>query len=127
MAQAFIYTDSKRNAVSCPRAAWRKGIKKSKQPINAVFGPDETGKAGDHGGAIAFTDARILLFPVRSLVGVFAWVTSNHALKELQRYMAMAGKNPKQDNDPLASRQELFCHAHARSSRMPAVPTSGHP
>lgn len=36
--------------------------------IKTVFGPDTTG-ANEHGGAVAITDARILLFPVRSLKG----------------------------------------------------------
>lgn len=40
-----------------------------------VFGPD-TNNADLHAGAVTFTDARLLLLPVRSLRGVFAWVTS---------------------------------------------------
>ena len=40
--------------------------------VKLVFGPDE----GDlHAGALGFTDARLLLFPVKSVKGVFAWVT----------------------------------------------------
>ncbi len=42
----------------------------------AVFGPD-TQNAAEHAGAVAFTDARILAFPVRSLKGVFAWVSAS--------------------------------------------------
>ncbi|MGB4096170.1 MAG: type III-B CRISPR module RAMP protein Cmr4, partial [Acetomicrobium sp.] len=41
--------------------------------ITLVFGPEESG--AEHAGCIAFTDARILFFPVKSLKGVFAWVT----------------------------------------------------
>jgi len=41
----------------------------------AVFGP-ETSNASDHAGSAQFTDARLLLLPVRSLAGTFAWVTS---------------------------------------------------
>jgi len=41
----------------------------------AVFGP-ETANASDHAGSAQFTDARLLLLPVRSLAGTFAWVTS---------------------------------------------------
>jgi CRISPR-associated protein Cmr4 len=36
-------------------------------------------------GAATFTDARLLLLPVRSLRGVFAWVTSPLLLKRLMR------------------------------------------
>jgi len=50
----------------------------------AVFGPD-TDKAADHAGALSPGDARILLFPVRSLSGVFAWTTSMLALHRFQR------------------------------------------
>jgi len=39
-----------------------------------IFGPD-TNNASDHAGAISVGDAKILLFPVRSLKGVFAYVT----------------------------------------------------
>ncbi|MGQ9556097.1 MAG: type III-B CRISPR module RAMP protein Cmr4 [Anaerolineae bacterium] len=51
------------------------------------------GKAGSEGenwaGAIAPGDARILLFPVRSLAGVFAWVTSRDVLARFQREAAL--------------------------------------
>jgi CRISPR-associated protein Cmr4 len=56
--------------------------------LAAVFGPD-TDHAADHAGAIAFTDARLLAFPVRSLKGVFAWVTCPEALSRLRRDLAL--------------------------------------
>jgi len=49
-----------------------------------VFGPKTT-NADDHAGAVVFTDARLLLLPVRSLKGVFAWVTSPLMLRRLAR------------------------------------------
>jgi CRISPR-associated protein Cmr4 len=53
------------------------------------------GKAGDSGdnfaGAIALGDARILLFPVRSLAGVFAWTTCLNVLQRFARDCALAG------------------------------------
>ncbi|GAB4403856.1 MAG: type III-B CRISPR module RAMP protein Cmr4 [Anaerolineales bacterium] len=49
-----------------------------------VFGPD-TGNAELHAGAVTFTDARLLLLPIRSLRGVFAWVTSPLLLRRLAR------------------------------------------
>ena len=36
----------------------------------------------DFAGAIGFTDARLLLFPVKSLKGVFAWVTCKKVLSQ---------------------------------------------
>ncbi|MGH7964799.1 MAG: type III-B CRISPR module RAMP protein Cmr4 [Candidatus Binatia bacterium] len=56
----------------------------------AIFGP-ETNSASDHAGALSAGDARLLLFPVRSLAGVFAWVTSVDALARFQREAAMVG------------------------------------
>lgn len=41
-------------------------------------------------GAIGFTDARLLLFPVKSWKGVFAWVTCLRALKQFQSDMQLA-------------------------------------
>jgi len=49
-----------------------------------IFGPD-TGNAELHASAVMFTDARLLLLPVRSLHGVFAWVTSPLLLRRLVR------------------------------------------
>lgn len=59
----------------------------------AVFGPD-TKNAAEHAGAVAFTDARILAFPVRSLKGVFAWVTCPAVLARLSRDQELAGAVP---------------------------------
>jgi CRISPR-associated protein Cmr4 len=58
--------------------------------LYAVFGP-ETSDAHDHAGALSLTDARILAFPVRSLRGVFAWVTCPAVLERLNRDLSLAG------------------------------------
>lgn len=50
----------------------------------AAFGP-ETTNAGEFGGALSITDARLAAFPVRSLRGVFAWVTCQAALDRFAR------------------------------------------
>ena len=39
----------------------------------------------DYAGALGFTDARLLLFPLKSLRGIFAWVTCPSVLKKLQK------------------------------------------
>lgn len=54
-----------------------------------VFGPD-TNNAELHAGSVQFTDLRLLLLPVRSLVGVFAWVTSPLLLHRFSRDAAGA-------------------------------------
>lgn len=57
-----------------------------KDLVSLVFGPEE----GElHSSAIAFTDARILLFPVKSLKGVFAWITCPTVLERFKRDMEM--------------------------------------
>lgn len=57
-----------------------------------TFGPDfNRGDGEAHAGAATFTDGRLLLFPVRSLNGVFAYTTSRFALSRLRRDLVMAG------------------------------------
>jgi len=77
----------------CLRAAYRQAndVGDEDDAVTTLFG-----KAGGEGqnfaGAIAPGDARILLFPVRSLAGVFAWTTSLHALATFQRVARLAGQ-----------------------------------
>ncbi len=60
--------------------------------VEVVFGPEpESGRASDHAGALSVGDARLLLFPVRSLAGVWAWVTSRNVLARLKRDAELAG------------------------------------
>ena len=49
-----------------------------------IFGPDPA-NASDHAGAAQFSDQRLLLLPVRSLAGTFAWVTSPLILTRFAR------------------------------------------
>ena len=55
--------------------------------IARLFGPETN--ASDHAGAIAFTDAQLVAFPVRSLKNTFVYATSPTALARLKR---LAGK-----------------------------------
>ncbi len=55
-----------------------------------IFGPD-TANAAAHAGAIQISDLRMVALPVRSLAGVFAWVTSPLLLQRLSRDAQMAG------------------------------------
>jgi len=63
------------------------------QEYLAIFGP-ETGSASEHAGALSVGDARILLFPVRSLAGVFAWTTSVNVLARFFRDICATGCKP---------------------------------
>jgi len=64
-----------------------------KDKLLALFGP-ETGSASEHAGAAVFGDARLLLFPVRSLAGVFAYVTSPYLLERFAREASLTGLEP---------------------------------
>ncbi len=70
----------------CLRAAARSKLQPTE--LDAIFGPEQD--PSEHAGALAVGDARVLLFPVRSLAGVFAWTTSAHALARFYREAAMA-------------------------------------
>lgn len=51
--------------------------------ITRLFGPDTS--ASDHAGAIAFTDAALVAFPVRALKNTFVYATCPTALARLKR------------------------------------------
>lgn len=57
----------------------------------AIFGPD-TDHAEDYASALVVGDARILLFPVRSLAGVYAYVTSADVLNRFKRDFVRDGR-----------------------------------
>jgi CRISPR-associated protein Cmr4 len=70
------------------------GKTKGMPHFEAVFGPD-TGNADKHAGALSPGDAKILLFPVRSLAGVFAWTTSVEVLQRFLRDASMVDIEPE--------------------------------
>ena len=74
------------------RAAVRekKGWKDDDPELLAIFGKAE-GEGKSYAGAVSVGDARLLLFPVRSLSGVFAWVTSRDVLSRFIRDTRLAG------------------------------------
>ncbi|MBM4330707.1 MAG: type III-B CRISPR module RAMP protein Cmr4 [Deltaproteobacteria bacterium] len=72
----------------------RKNQNKDREKIKYIFGPElERDEKLEFAGAVTFTDARLLLFPVRSLRGVFAYCTSCFALERLKRDLTIAGKS----------------------------------
>ncbi len=65
-----------------------------KKHFQKAKGKDKEGKPEfedqiSFAGAVGFTDARLLLFPVKSMKGVFAWVTCLCALKQFERDMQL--------------------------------------
>ena len=59
--------------------------------IKLIFGA-EANEIDTHAGAVAFSDARLLLFPVRSLTSQFKWVTCPAALRRYQKDKARLGQ-----------------------------------
>jgi len=57
------------------------------ETISLAFGPEN---GDDHAGALGFTDARLLLFPVKSMKGVFAWVTCPKVLARFRNDLKLA-------------------------------------
>lgn len=72
----------------------------------ALFGPDQTA-AHEHAGSVVFSDQRLLLLPVRSLFGVFAWATCPLILQRFARDIAEVGGQalPKLPEAPLLTDQ----------------------
>lgn len=85
----------------------RRRANEEDEQLVAAFGPAKPDETSSHAGALSFTDARLLAFPVRSLVGVFAWVTCPAVLQRLQRDISLSGNRvefdiPKVDKDRVA-------------------------
>lgn len=81
-----------------------RGNGQDEQDLFVVFGPD-TVDAHAHAGALSLTDARPLAFPVRSLSGVFAWVTCPAVLDRLNRDLAISGRTTLGDIPEIAPGQ----------------------
>ena len=79
--------------------------------IKRLFGPDTD--ASDHAGAIAFTDAQLVAFPVRSLKNTFVYATSPTALARLKR---LAGKAAPWAVPEVAEGQALVASTSALSN-----------
>lgn len=76
-----------------------KKLEADKTLFNAAFGAlqKEQTPGDERQGGLAFTDARLLLFPVKSMKGVFAWITCPFVLKRFEEDL----KRVKNENPPL--------------------------
>jgi len=54
----------------------------NEKKVEAIFGPKES--AEEFASCISITDAKILLYPIRSVRGVFAWITCPFVLKRFK-------------------------------------------
>ena len=72
-----------------------------------IFGPD-TDNASAHAGAVILTDLRLVTLPVRSLAGVFAWVSSPFLLQRLARDAQMAELSDAPKEPSVANAQTVL-------------------
>lgn len=80
-----------------------------KNLIDIIFGPSaEEGKGNEHAGALIAGDARILLFPVRSLNGVFAYITSYDVLSRFRRDIERGQNTPLPWNVPTETKDKAL-------------------
>jgi CRISPR-associated protein Cmr4 len=101
---------------------WASGIKgvirnlalrkwNDKDKVNTIFGPDPE-DASDFASCISITDAKILLYPVRSVKGVFAWITCPFVLKRFKEDLNAIGVDFKVNDQeiqiPAISDNEAF-------------------
>jgi len=87
----------------------RKKANEEDDDLVAAFGPGKGNDASDHAGALAITDARLAAFPVRSLRGVFAWVTCPAVLGRLNRDLHIAASPNAFDVPTLDDNTHLLC------------------
>jgi len=73
--------------------------KRREEIVKVIFGPESNGN-NEHAGALSPGDGRILLFPVRSLAGVFAWITCPLVLSRLVRDLKLSKQSKNWDIKP---------------------------
>jgi CRISPR-associated protein Cmr4 len=67
--------------------------------ITAAFGYEGDDNDKSQAGALGFSDARLLLFPVKSMKGVFAWITCPQIISKLNDELKLAGIKDEKGND----------------------------
>jgi CRISPR-associated protein Cmr4 len=72
---------------------------KRNELVKVIFGPEGNGSS-EHAGALSPGDGRILLFPVRSLAGVFAWITCPLVINRLIRDLNLANHSHNWNIEP---------------------------
>ena len=89
---------------------WSSGIKgvirdlasrvwNDKDRVETIFGPEDG--SSDFASCISITDAKILLYPVRSVKGVFAWITCPFVLKRFMEDLNAVGEEFKHNNQEI--------------------------
>ncbi|GBC75556.1 hypothetical protein HRbin06_00874 [archaeon HR06] len=74
------------------RGSFRNMNKNNRDLEKLIFGP-ESEEASEYASSIVLTDANILLMPVRSLYGIFAYVTTNFLLNKAKLHFSLLNKD----------------------------------
>lgn len=59
--------------------------------VLAAFGTEGVNGKDSKAGSLGFTDARLLLFPVKSMKGIFAWITCPKVISVFNEELSLAG------------------------------------
>lgn len=94
------------------------GLANREEVLKAIFGPD-SGNASEHAGALSPGDGRILLFPVRSLAGVFAWITCPLVISRFIRDLNLT--------QPTSSQTWSIPVPDSSTAMIPSGTAGGHP
>lgn len=78
------------------------------QMVKYIFGGATGDNGADFAGAISPSDARILLFPVRALNGVFVWVTSPTVLDRFKQETGLNNAPTTPNDTVLVSHPDLL-------------------
>ncbi len=97
--------------------------------LKRYFGEDSKG-ASDYAGAVSFTDAQLVLFPVRSSKSGYVYATSAYALARAKRLLEQAGLPTWKDitapeanaclvtQDHLLTRDKLYVEAYELNAKV---------
>ncbi|TVP94317.1 MAG: type III-B CRISPR module RAMP protein Cmr4 [Planctomycetaceae bacterium] len=122
-----VLRDTCREAIAAKSHAGDRTKADSDSSIRRLFGSIK-GAADTNAGALCVTDARLLAFPVRSLKGVFAWITCPAVLTRLRRDAELAGiEYGPFDFDPATAAPAIVAAAVANNQPSPAWIADGCP
>ena len=105
------------------RDFFEKTLPNDKPIIEDVFGIEEGEKEG-HASAVGFIDARMLFFPVKSVKGIFAYVTCPDILKRFFRDFGIFGFQIKDNSGKPIDVKELGENSICQGNRI-AVKKNG--
>jgi len=82
-------------------------VKEAEEAANRIFGSD-TGNGGGQAGAVAFSDARLLVFPVRASAAPFVWVTCPALVRRARRDLQLAGLGDATQETPVPAEDSFL-------------------